>query len=587
MSSGQKVVQINHGERLVSDDTNKMQSFIGNHVAQALRRLTQKYGTAYAPLEFPGLAVERTTAPTGTFGTVHDVFGGLMVRPDNSSFLLVDPGSAGFYCPTYPGLTSDDSPYIVVDDPGVTSVSVLTFTANASGSPRIDVVECRPVAAAPVQENRDVYDPATGNWVPTLVTKVASAKLEYRIRLGTANAGFPALDPEWCPLAFCVVQSGASGFLQSDFYDVRPLVSERDSRTSPWVSTDGSQAVFQECIVDHRSVVSENITNHAYRGWVSGSFQGYKFGGYVERNVASSLADFGLNTAGGGQFNAVEYRNAENHITSGSTAVNNTLGFSHCLVAVFPAGLGRCVRYTQNTTPTITGPVVTAPQVGVAGRLPKGFNGILVIGRPINVGPMRGCLMNNLPASFGTAIAGNFVSAVVTWLASNGTNLDPYDANGKTITRMKLGGWPGKQFTNSALPSTTATSTLACVPLNGNIDWATNPHQYPTTATKVRYSFVIGTGYSAAPTLAYHQTVTAEPSNSVGNPLVVGGRETALFTGTVSASNGMVLDFPVPGKDWPQVGGGPGFTLSVASVSSGSNIVSIAASVDLLSWDEY
>lgn len=591
MSSGQPRVIFNTRERIISDDQNLAQAFEGRHVAQLMRRLLNRRGSQRHPLEYPGQAQDMTGAlPAQPNGTLHDVLGGLLVRPDNGLYLLVDPGSAGFYFPGYAGLTANDSPYIIVDDPGVVTTDVLTFTANSSGSPRIDIVECRPVDTLLTSDNRDIYNTTTGEFSPALVEKTRTARLEYRIRLGTPDAGFPALDSGWCPLAFAVVQTGAAGFNECDFYDVRPLVSERDDRTGPWVDTQASAAVYSDCVIDDRSLLS-NATTNSFQGWVRGSFQGYRFGGTVSRNTASTIATFGDQAAGGGDFLEFEFLNTANWVTTGAAPVSTTVNQANCLVAVFPRGLGRCVRYTQNATPTNYFPTLANPQQALTGRQPRGFNGILVVARPTQIAPMRACRVDALPLQFGATTTANYQAAVVGWLVGDGSTLQPFEATGKFVWCAKSY-QPSKAFTVSALPNASPQLTCSIGYQSSPPTWtptAGGSLRLPGTAVMALCSIGGGVGFASPPTSPNYTVIDAE-YDGIGTGLSWNVAQPG-YVPIVAPNSGVMgvnVDIPMSARRYPGESLGPNADLVFnLQTGGGGNVTSTNVTLRVRGWVEF
>lgn len=580
MSSGQKREVINTRERVVSTDINDLQDFIAKARAESMRRLYQRHGTQHNPLEYPESGTP-VILGTETQGTLHDCIGGLMVRPDNGSFLLVDPGTAGFYYPGYSGATANDSPYVVVDDPGVTSNATLTFTANGSGNPRIDIVECRPVDTTLATESRDIYNTTTGQFVPASVPKVKSAVLEYRVRLGTANAGFPAIDQQWMPLAMVVVQSGATGFTQCDVYDVRPLVGERDHRTGPYfTATLPGNTTTGDLLIEDRMLRSDGTTN-TWNGWLRASYQGYRVAGMVVRNVASSLADFGTATTGGGDTPWFEYRNTENHITTGGGAVVNTAGRLNCLALLFPRGLGRCVRYTQNSTPTSQWPDISGPQTTVTGRQPRGLNGILVVTGAIVANAVGTISTSALPATFGNSA--NNDGFVVGWLISDGTNLYPYDCTGKEHT-LQSNTFYTKSFTVSGLPAINASHSVTLSAASAP-DHTADAGQYPRTAAKLKLNVSGSADYSGAPNVAVMSLVTVTPSNQSGTSFPSGSASYPYGNGSSSISHNTSYEIPVPGATYPGDSSARSISISrILSLSGGPTITTFTAVVSITGW---
>lgn len=224
MASGNKSMVINTRERALSNDHNRSESFNAALVAESFRWLY-----AFVAVDEGGSGT-MPVAASPTAGWM--VLNGLFARPEIGTInLFIEPGTAGMVSPDV-SPSADDSPFKVITSPGVQNAGDLTLTAGGGGT-RIDVIEFRRNANT-VDEtaNRDIYNPNTGQFVPTLVTKVRSDKLEFRIRLGTPGGGFPGTAAGWYPVAVCSVPNAATTWNDVIVWDVRPLVADL-SRNTP------------------------------------------------------------------------------------------------------------------------------------------------------------------------------------------------------------------------------------------------------------------------------------------------------------------------------------------------------------------
>lgn len=350
MSQGDKRLVWNLRERVTSADLVRVQGLAAAEKAGLLRSF---YNDALGDWWSAGGL--QTPIGSSSPSLVGDVYGGLMVQPDNAGYFLVTPGSLGVLEPS--GLGADDNPYRVIVDPGVTSTLTLPFTSNAGGgSPRWDVIECQPADRMLEQQTRDIFNPATGIASPVLVDKVRAGQLNYRVRVGTPGSGFPGLAAGWLPLAVCCVPAGSSSLLQSDVWDVRPLVRER-ARPSPSDGTTG-YAPIHAC--EYRLRDAASATFNQWVGTAEASWNGYQAGGKLDRSTPSTLAQFGSTGATGGRAGVFNLDLADNRSTAFTLAPNARVN----LVALFPAGLPRWQRYSQ---------VVIG-----SGRIPNGPRGVLV-----------------------------------------------------------------------------------------------------------------------------------------------------------------------------------------------------------------
>lgn len=396
MGSGNKREKLNTLERLVSTDFNRLQSMLAadSHEYARWRNNREIVGDWHNQ---PGLQQAYTALPPDADKLIaHDCLSGLLVRPDNATSLLVDPGEAAFFVPAYPNATADDSKYVAVSDAGVQSLGILTFSANAGPGVRWDIVECQPTEALLESASRDIYNPATGQYAPATVEKVRGGQLTYRIRRGTQGAGIPDIAADWMPLAAVHLRTDATSFLNCDVYDLRPLVRERCmwSPSHPLAAPSGTNGVgyrlhLEEAELGHSVVAT---TDKAMVGYWRGHFGGYWTGGRLRCNVAAeSTANFG--STGTFETNVDRYVcDANVNLSNGYSATNNT---SFMVCALFPRGYPRWVRYSQLA---LTGS--TSNRLRASGRLPQGPRGILVtaagaargdgIVRPTNLPPQMG-----------------------------------------------------------------------------------------------------------------------------------------------------------------------------------------------------
>lgn len=210
-----------HGtrERILSSDHNREQAFAAAMIADAYRFL------------FDADASEDEAAGASSLGGALGnpmravIFNGLRVRPEIGTFnLFVDAGAGLFVDPGSPA-SPDDSAAQVVRSGGQQVAGALVVGA-ASGSTRIDVVECSIAQVVVEADNRDVFNQSTGSFTPQLINKVVEAQLTFRVRAGTPGGGFPGTASGWLPLAVASVPSGAVSNDGVTFWDVRPLLND-------------------------------------------------------------------------------------------------------------------------------------------------------------------------------------------------------------------------------------------------------------------------------------------------------------------------------------------------------------------------
>src|SRR3984957_5910287 len=230
MAGGQKNVTINTQERAVSVDINRLQSFMNASQAEAMRYLmdaslgSDDLGaggviTEYSPLNTPLQA---------------EILNGIQVQPQIGSLnIIIAPGVVqaiapdGSETPVGSPALGDSSYYKYIRDVGVQTLGALAMTPNSSGQIRIDVIECQVASLVSETDNRDVFNPSTGLFAASTVTKATQDGLSYRVRAGTPGSGFPGSVNGWLPLAVASVPTGTTTNDTITFWDVRPLVADR------------------------------------------------------------------------------------------------------------------------------------------------------------------------------------------------------------------------------------------------------------------------------------------------------------------------------------------------------------------------
>lgn len=448
MSSGQKTLVMNTRERALSTDINRLQAFTARDRAQYARFFHNDKRQSF--LLNPGVSSQYVGGETPLAA---DVYGGLMVDPQTTS-LLVTPGELGCLFPD-PSITADDSPYMLIDDPGVQVAGLLTFTATGGGGTRVDLVECQPVSVTLESDSRDIFNPATGLFNPSSVPKVQAFRLQYRLRLGTPGGGMPALAAGWLPLAVAVVTNAAADFTTVDFWDVRPLVEER---TRPQSGASGHYPVTTLSGATFGSA-GETLLS----GFSLASYNGYLAGGSLRTSTPSP-----------GLFGGTGNDDGDCPSLNLSLAGNQATGFAHAVqqlnavVACFPGGLPRWVRYSQTTVG------------GGFGRIPRAPRGILVLAVIPDSTTTAGGFMQPVIPVFGSSPG---VILYVTNSNTAGSDFAPTTANA---------GWI---YTNDPI-SIPATS----LPSSTSARWSLNPTalKYPPQAKILRVIAEVGYTSSSA-----------------------------------------------------------------------------------------
>lgn len=352
-NSGVIQTVINTRERLISSDINNLQYMQSAHVQQSFRRLmSDRYETVTGSSGDPQAGVSTPFTADGNYPLVAEVLGGLMVLPGTTS-CLVQEGTLSCIKSAIPP-NPNDCIYSYVDDPGVQLSGVLAFTPNATSSIRVDIVECTPDVTVLTIENRDVFDPITGLFVPTPVVKTSAARLSYRIRSGVAGGGFPGFANDYLPLAVLVHPPGTTSFADVTFYDVRPLVADRWK--GPFAIDElqyGVGNTFHQISygVDVTGAVATvfgayNLDGEGFQPQVQGKSYG-RCCGKIYRSVP-----------GGANYTDFIATSTDNH-ASGLAITNDTWYY---VVALFPYGLPRWCRYT---TTNVNGQRRPQPQRGI------------------------------------------------------------------------------------------------------------------------------------------------------------------------------------------------------------------------------
>lgn len=419
MASGNRRLEVNTRERAISNDINRLQSFAAADRSAWNRRLMSDLYV------FDGNAGLGTPVETITSPLSADVVGGLMVQPViGSSSLIITPGVLGCYSPdTVP--SDDDDPYKVISDAGQQTLGVLVIAANAGPGIRIDVIECQPVDTVEEQDNRDIFDPATGLFTAALVDKVAAGRLTYRVRQGAVGGGFPGTVTGWLPLAVASVPSGGGASTNDvTFWDVRPLVPDR---YEPPVR--GGTLLTNHTRMHLNGDEVEGAPEIRYKGNVEGNYGPYKAGGTLAKTTPTTVM-------GTGDLAYIDITNAENQEPSFTPVANNPF----YIWALYPWGLHRWVRYTETDffglgrVPGSMRGICTVSTVGPAGF--GGGNPALAISPPTITGlggsTQQAFMVAASYTDTGPSINGCIADGNITWLT--GAGITPWGPTAVTNT---------------------------------------------------------------------------------------------------------------------------------------------------------
>lgn len=312
-------IRINTQERAISTDINRLQAMAARGFNETMKHALI-VGTSDLAL---GLYVD-TTTPTSP--VAHKILRGLLVRPTSGSFnLFVDSGVIFIVDPS-PGLGFEDSPCVPLRTDGVTLPGALTITPNSSGVDRFDVIECRvnPTPAT-VTDNRDIFDPATGLFTAASIVKELEQQVEFRVRAGTAGAGFPGTAVGWAPLCVALVPTGATNNDAVTFWDVRKLAE--DQAVAPFELVTAPSFESCDAVFDRVSATSWICT-----GSFSGVYGGRRVGGKLRRGSPGTDA------------NNVDFFATGNKAANYAEPITAANYYAYLL---FPFGLPRWSRYTD------------------------------------------------------------------------------------------------------------------------------------------------------------------------------------------------------------------------------------------------
>lgn len=327
---GNKNLVINPQERAVSPDINRLQKFANKDYAELFRYMMDVTGND--DIDAGGVIAEPSTIESPLRA---EIINGLLVRPVGGTLdVTVDPGVAYVMAPDG---EPDSSNYKFVSDPGIPGAGTLAMTANASGSIRIDVIECRinPIDQI-VTDTRDIFSTTNGLFTAATITKERSARLEYRVRLGTPGLGFPPNVLGWLPLAVASVPNLTATNDTITFWDVRPLLEDREF--TPYGMTRN---------LDQVTRVHCDLKDPLLSGIVEATYKGRRIGGRLRKGTPGFVAA-----------ETIDITSLDNL----DVGVYNIRSFVY-LYLLFPYGLPRWARYTE----------------GPAGRVPRSPRGIPII----------------------------------------------------------------------------------------------------------------------------------------------------------------------------------------------------------------
>lgn len=395
MSSGRRTIVENTRERVVSTDWNRTQAFANGFSNEAIREqmlvpVDDSFGvgttfTALGPLT---TAIDITVPSAPEYA---GILNGLMViAPLTATYLLITSGMVAMVDPEGQPGSSDPSPANPDDGPGpartvwsegVSNAGALAWTPNPGPGARVDIVECQRTFVVAETDNRDIFNPATGQFSPGSVVKATTGGLTFRIRQGTAGGGLPAPAIGWIPIAVISAPAGAANLDTCEIWDVRPLLSDL---ASPFAQVRNVIPRIDRCGMScspHEAPGELRLSGESV-----GIFLGWKIGGLFYEPGA----------VGQGFLNLAQTQ----YFSSGFSPAASTIYY---LYALWPGGYVRWVRYWKT------------PLAGTGGRTPGPCRGILAISHILSINGIPTAPIG-VPSSWGiggsTSIAMALMSSV-------------------------------------------------------------------------------------------------------------------------------------------------------------------------------
>lgn len=243
--SGNKTVKFNTREKVLSEDVNKAQALGNRGLMEVARHLFSTLHNGKEDVQYV-----TTGAPLRAL-----VLSGLCVLPQMASFDLYI--SAGAACTTETQVDPNNSPLCFAElTSNAATPGALVLSPNPAGSVRVDVVEFSRVDETFAIENRDIYNESTRVFDAVSVPKIVGSRLVFRVRQGVPGAGYPGHASGWCPLAIACHAPGSTTNDNVEFFDVRPLVSDRENLTIGTLGYDWRDSTYAGALNDLKGVVS-------------------------------------------------------------------------------------------------------------------------------------------------------------------------------------------------------------------------------------------------------------------------------------------------------------------------------------------
>lgn len=269
--AGADNVVFNVRERPLSTDQNNLESMLARTIADL-----DKYMFAQK------LTQASTGAPPLSF--LRDVvLGGLICTPNGTSVdvsagaLLQDSTTIS------PVPTSLDSSYRIAINRSVTTVAT-----PSPGSLFYYLLEAQMSAVTTSTESRDILDPGTGNFVPTLVPKQVERRIIFQVRIGTV-AGPPIPLADWVPIAVVRRAAGGPALVQSDIVDVRPLWSEITREDPYFIGASATKRTMWTTSPTGDNATGTNLVQFDFEAYLQGRRMYAKTSAAVDLTLAAFL----------------------------------------------------------------------------------------------------------------------------------------------------------------------------------------------------------------------------------------------------------------------------------------------------------
>lgn len=323
MATGMREILFNTQERAISSDLNRLQRFKGQDIGELFRYMLD----AYANDDLEAGAVATVPGPGEAPGRA-EVINGLLFRPQvGTQFGSVDAGV--IFALANDG-DSDASPYKFIRYDG--DGGLLNIAAGGGGATRIDVIEFTVATSQKtVTESRDVFNPSTGLFTATSLVKEQRGWIQFRVRSGSAGGGFPGVVAGWTPIAIASVPQTALTNDDVTFWDVRPMLSDRE---------------FQPFALASETPVGPRI-NGKVRPSVAAANQGGTLTGHCEARINGRRLGGRIRwTAPGTDADSVNLNSSSVY----EAGISYGSAFLYYVYLLTPFGLPRWARYSDATT---------------------------------------------------------------------------------------------------------------------------------------------------------------------------------------------------------------------------------------------